>query len=583
MGQDAVAERQIFLSTVPAGARERRLALAAGLAFALVFLALAPFASRPLPQVWGFIPAYESALAISDLITTVLLFSQFAILRSRALLVLAAGYLFCAAMAVAHALSFPGLFSPTGLLGAGAQTTAWLYMFWHAGFPLALIAATLMKDGAGSGRAPRVDIIAAVLAVAGLVAALVVFAGVRQDLLPAIMQGSHHTSVYPGVVATVWGLSLVALVVLWLRRPHSVLDVWLMIVMYAWLADVGVSAVLSAGRFDLGFYFGRIFGLMAASFVLLGLLLETGALYARLARRAAEEFQQKELEIARARAEKEAAEARANLAEQLEARNRELAVAYRELQHTQAQLVHTAKMASLGGLVAGVAHEINNPLGFLASHLGTVTRGLESMVPEIEPHLSLASRRVLGKLRERLKDMRLGFERVGDLVVKLRTFSRLDESEVKHVKIEDNIESVLTLLQHKLKDGITIERQYGEINAISCYPGPLNQVIMNLVSNAIDAIEGEGRITIATGGFDSTFVLSVADTGKGIPAAIRDRVFEPFFTTKPVGAGTGLGLSISYGIIQRHNGTLEFESEEGKGTKFTISIPTDQEAQRRSA
>ena len=240
-------------------------------------------------------------------------------------------------------------------------------------------------------------------------------------------------------------------------------------------------------------------------------------------------------------------------------------------------------MASLGGLVAGVAHEINNPLAFLASHLGTVTRGLESIVPEIEPHLSLASRRVLGKLRERLKDMRLGFERVGDIVVKLRTFSRLDESDVKHVKIEENIESVLTLLQHKFKDRITIERQYGEIDVISCYPGPLNQVIMNLVSNAIDAIEGEGRITITTGGFDSTFILSVADTGKGIPMAIRDRVFEPFFTTKPVGAGTGLGLSISYGIIQRHNGTLDLESEEGKGTKFTIRIPTNQEGQRQSA
>ena len=200
-----VAEGQVFLSTVPAGAHERRLAVAAGLAFALVFSALAPFASLPLPQVWAFIPAYELALAISDLITAVLLFSQFAILRSRALLVLAAGYLFCGAMAVVHALSFPGLFSPTGLLGAGAQTTAWLYMFWHAGFPLALIAATLIKDGAGSTRAPRAAIIAAVLAVAGLVAALVLVAGVRQDLLPAIMQGNHYSSFYLGVVGTVWG------------------------------------------------------------------------------------------------------------------------------------------------------------------------------------------------------------------------------------------------------------------------------------------------------------------------------------------------------------------------------------------
>ena len=477
-----VAEGQVFLLTVPAGAHERRLAVAAGLAFALVFSALAPSASLPLPQVWAFIPAYESALAISDLITAVLLFSQFAILRSRALLVLAAGYLFCGAMAVVHALSFPGLFSPTGLLGRerrlplGSICSGMPAFRWPSSPPRS----SKTVPAAPVPRAPPSSQPSSPWRAWSRPSSWL--PKFRQDLLPAIMQGNHYSSFYLGVVGTVWGVSLLALIVLWLRRPHSVLDTWLMIVMCAWLADVGMSAVFNAGRFDLGFYAGRIFGLMAASFVLLGLLLETGALYARLARRTAEEFQQKEVEIARARAEKEAAEARAVLAEQLEARNREVAVAYRELQHAQAQLVHAAKMASLGGLVAGVAHEINNPLAFLASHLGTVTRGLESIVPEIEPHLSLASRRVLGKLRERLKDMRLGFERVGDLVVKLRTFSRLDESDVKHVKIEENIESVLTLLQHKFKDRITIERQYGEIDVISCYPGPLNQVIMNFSS-----------------------------------------------------------------------------------------------------
>ena len=265
MAQGAIAERQVFLSTVPAGPRERRLAMAAVLAFALVFLALAPFASRPLPPVWPFIPAYESALAISDFITAALLFWQSTALRSHALLVLAAGYLFCAGMALAHALSFPGLFSPTGLLGAGAQTTAWLYMFWHGGFPLALIAAAFLKDRDGGIRAPRAAVLAAVLVVAGLVTAAVLIAGIGQDLLPAIMQGNGHTDSYLGVVGTVWGLSLLALVVLLRRRPHSVLDTWLMIVMCAWLADVAVSAVLSAGRFDLGFYAGRIFGLLAGA------------------------------------------------------------------------------------------------------------------------------------------------------------------------------------------------------------------------------------------------------------------------------------------------------------------------------
>lgn len=289
------------------------------------------------------------------------------------------------------------------------------------------------------------------------------------------------------------------------------------------------------------------------------------------------EFKNKELELERARAEKQAAEARGALAEALEQSNGELAAAYRELQEAQAQLVQSAKMASLGALVAGIAHEINNPLAFVSNHLGTVTRGLDALVPEIEAHLSAVGGRTLDKVRQRLDAMRLGVDRVEDLVVKLRTFSRLDEAEVKTIEIEESIESVLTLLQHKLTDRLTVIRQYGDVKWVSCYPGPLNQVIMNVVSNAIDAIEDSGTITIATGRTDTMLAISVTDTGCGIPAAIRDRIFDPFFTTKPVGAGTGLGLSISYGIVQRHGGLLEIRSEEGRGTEFTIKIPLEPE------
>ena len=289
------------------------------------------------------------------------------------------------------------------------------------------------------------------------------------------------------------------------------------------------------------------------------------------------EFKNKELELERARTEKQAAEVRGALAEALERSNGELAAAYRELQETQTQLVQSAKMASLGALVAGIAHEINNPLAFVSNHLGTVTRGLDALVPEIEAHLSAVGGRTLDKVRQRLDAMRLGVDRVEDLVVKLRTFSRLDEAEVKTIEIEESIESVLTLLQHKLSDRLTVIRQYGDVKWVSCYPGPLNQVIMNVVSNAIDAIEDSGTITIATGRAGAMLAISVTDTGCGIPAAIRDRVFDPFFTTKPVGAGTGLGLSISYGIVQRHGGLLEIRSEEGRGTEITIKIPLEPE------
>ena len=298
---EARDERRLFLSKVPARPPDVRLALAIIACSALVFAALAPFARVPLPHVWGFIPSYQSALAVNDLITAVLLYAQFATLRSRALLAIAAGYVFTGAMAIVHALTFPGLFAPDGLLGAGPQTTAWLYMFWHAGFPLLVIAYALLKDsdGVDHDSSPAWRAIAWSLGgVAIAVAAVTLLATAGQGSLPAIMRGSNYTPIMIGVVSLVWASGLAALLVLWRRRPHSVLDLWLMVVMAAWLFDVALSAVLNAGRFDLGFYAGRIYGLMAASFVLVMLLLETGRLYAALARSVVHERQQAAAEIA---------------------------------------------------------------------------------------------------------------------------------------------------------------------------------------------------------------------------------------------------------------------------------------------
>ncbi|HLH88958.1 MAG TPA: MASE4 domain-containing protein [Xanthobacteraceae bacterium] len=284
-------EQRNFLLTTAARPFDRRVARAALAAFAascVIFIAVAPLASVQLPAIWAFVPSYQSALAINDLITAVLLFAQFPTIRSRALLLLASGYLFTALMAVAHALSFPGLFTPTGLLGAGPQTTAWLYMFWHGGFPLAVIGYALLKGGAGgldtTGRSARALIATSVIAALAVAAGVTLLATVGQDALPAIMQGNGHTPVYMAVVTSTWALSLMALVVLWSRRPHSVLDLWLLVVMVVWLFDVALAAVFSAGRFDLGFYVGRVYGLVAASVVLMALLIETGMLYARLAR-----------------------------------------------------------------------------------------------------------------------------------------------------------------------------------------------------------------------------------------------------------------------------------------------------------
>jgi signal transduction histidine kinase len=201
----------------------------------------------------------------------------------RALLVLASAYLFSACLTVSHTLSFPGLFAPGGLIGAGPQSTAWLYMFWHSGFPILVLAYSLMKDKAPTVAAPRRAIAAAIALVGGAAVALTLLATSGADLLPPIMSGNRYTAWQPIVNSGVWVLSVIALGMLWWRRPYTVLDQWLMVVMCAWVFDIALAALLNAGRFDLGFYAGRVYGLLAATFVLVVLLLENSRLYARLA------------------------------------------------------------------------------------------------------------------------------------------------------------------------------------------------------------------------------------------------------------------------------------------------------------
>jgi two-component system sensor histidine kinase UhpB len=279
-------EARIFLATLPADRDERRLATAVVLVSAAIFVAVVPFAKQPLAQVPAFLPIYQSALVVCDLITAILLFGQFGILRSRALLVLAGGYLFSALMAAGHALSFPGLFSPGGLLGSGPQTTAWLYFFWHIGFPAAVIAYALLRDEQTPAAVPRARAGAAVAAATAVVFAatggLMLAATAGHDALPVIMRGHDDVPAKYAVAWGTWLLTLAALPVLWRRRPSSVLDLWLMVVICAWLFDVAMAALFNAGRYSVGWYAGRIYGLAASSFVLVVLLLENGRLYARL-------------------------------------------------------------------------------------------------------------------------------------------------------------------------------------------------------------------------------------------------------------------------------------------------------------
>ncbi len=286
-----------------------------------------------------------------------------------------------------------------------------------------------------------------------------------------------------------------------------------------------------------------------------------------------EEFRLREMETLRAKAEKEAAEARAALAEGLARANAELEEANAKLRETQVHLIQSEKMASLGQLVAGIAHEINNPLSFALSNVFTIQSWLGDVLEETAECLVPDVRARLDKARSRVVDTGQGLERVRELVVKLRTFSRLDEGEFKTIDVREAIDSVLLFLRHKTSDRIEIVREYGGQNDLACFAGQLNQVLMNIIANAVDAIDGKGTIAVHTGVEEGMFLIAVRDSGCGIPPENMERIFDPFFTTKPVGQGTGLGLAITYKIVQAHQGRIEVRSDPGQGTEMRVLIP----------
>jgi signal transduction histidine kinase len=289
------------------------------------------------------------------------------------------------------------------------------------------------------------------------------------------------------------------------------------------------------------------------------------------------------------------------LEDKVEERTRELANANQELKNTlqklketQVQLIHSEKMASLGQLVAGVAHELNNPISFIYSnmeHLKGYIKGLKRVLSTYsQVFLSNQDDRelidrvgqeveldyILRDIDVLLNDFNEGAERTKQIVQDLRSFSRLDEAELKEVNIHDGIESTLNLLRNQYKKGIQVHKDYGELPLVECYASQLNQVFMNLLLNAAQAIEGKGDVWIQTRQLGDFVRIIVRDNGKGIRSEHLDKIFDPFFTTKSLGEGTGLGLSITYGIIRKHQGIIFVESEIGKGTTFTIELPVKQ-------
>lgn len=275
----------------------------------------------------------------------------------------------------------------------------------------------------------------------------------------------------------------------------------------------------------------------------------------------------------------------------------ELEGANQELKDTQAKLVHSAKMISLGQLVAGVAHELNNPIGFISSnmtHLRDYSEKLVKLVETAETNPSalpamkaeLEYDYIVQDMPKLIASCEDGARRTKDIVLGLRNFSRLEEAKLKEIDIHESLDTTLNLLAGEIKNRVQIHKQYEPIPHVACYASQINQVLMNILSNALQAIEGPGHIWISTvvlrgtGDKNGKVQVSIQDSGKGMSAEVLEKIFDPFFTTKGVGQGTGLGLSISYGILQSHGGEIQVRSEVGVGTEFTVIIPVYPPASR---
>jgi len=564
--------QQAFLSTTVAGPGDRRLALFVVLLSAVGFVAAAPFAKQPSLRLDAFIPAYAAALVLIDAITAAMLLGQYRGSRTPALLVLAAAYVYDALMTAAHLLSFPGAFSPAGLLGGGAQTTVWLYVFWHGGFPLfvllyAAIAWRVPRDRAARHGGIAMPVGLSVLCAVLLGLAMVAWAAHADTALPALMAGNVQLKAASNyAIGSVWLISFAAAMVLCCRREKSVLDLWLCVVMCAWVFDVALSAVLDAGRFDLGFYVGRAYGLLAASFVLGVLLVETGGLHSRLAEAKAllDDYAHR-------------------LEERVRQRTAELEEETAERQKAEAQLHQSQKMEALGQLTGGLAHDFNNHLGIIIGNLDLL--GDQSGLTDDQKEL----------IGEALTASFSGAE----LTRRLLAFARRQPLHPARIEVNKLIEEITKLLRRTLGERVQIELNLDPaIPAITADPSQLETAIANLANNARDAMPKGGRLTITTGVryLDEDYaaehievtpggyvLIAVSDSGTGMPPDVLARVFEPFFTTKEPGKGTGLGLSMVFGFMKQSGGHINVYSELGRGTTFRLYLRPDEAVAEEAA
>jgi signal transduction histidine kinase len=521
-------EHRFVLATEAPTSAQRRLALAVAAAIFATFgvtvtIGLtAPFA-RTQVIVNGFVPALTAVFFVNDLITATLLFGQFSIIRSRALLALADGYFFTALMAIPFALTFPGAFSPTGLLGAGVQSSAWIYNFWHYGFPLATIVYAILS---GTGHARNVSRISArsvigwnIAIVIGLVCGITWLTTAGNEFLPSLMRDSINPSPLARIVTSLNTFTCVLALALLYSRRRSLLDLWIMVVLCAWITELALLDVLLFSRFTFGFYVGRGFSLITSVAVLILLLQETIRLYARLAR--------------------------SNLLLERERDN---------------------KLMNMRATVAAIAHEVRQPLTRIITGGNAAQRFLKMVPPE---H---------GKAQAALDGIVSAGHRTSEVIDGFRALFAKTDQRQQLVDVNEIVRGALESMGSELADHHVEPRVelMSELPQVHGNRSQLQEVVSNLLVNALEAMATTSdrsrvlHVRTELRGHDTVGVL-VRDSGPGIDKDRLDGIFTAFVSTKP--HGMGLGLAICRMIIDYHGGKLIALSDGKDGASFEFVLP----------
>jgi signal transduction histidine kinase len=525
------------LANIPPTPGQRRTARVFLLILLVILLGTWPYAAIHLPEIDAFVPTLAAALFVSDCVTAALLFAQFSILGEWALLVIASGYLFSALIVVAHALAFPGAFTPTGVLGSGLQSAVWLYWFWHAGLPLAIIGYALLKDTSrvADVRLRRRASSLSVAAVFALVVGLFWFATQHHDLLPITFVDVRPLSLFRRIIGgmVILALGTLALWLLWTRQ-RSLLDQWLVVALCALLLEVALASVLSAGRYNLSWYAGRFYQLVTATVVMVVLLAEMARLYAGLAR-SNTMLQRERMMLRRA----------------IEAQRRE----------------RHARLITGDAVAATIAHEVKQPLAAMITRSDTGLRWLNRETPDLD------------KVKEAFRHIAADGHRAAAVIESIRENFRRDAHVRAPVDLDDIIEEAIALLKDDLESHRILvgNERRARLPRVMADRVQLQQVLLNLITNAIDAmanVDGPRILAISSDVRDDGGVLiAVADTGNGIDAQDVQRVFNPLFTTKS--DGMGMGLAICRSIIEAHDGMLWVAPNTPQGSVFQFVLGAD--------